>query len=58
MILAREKLYKLKNYFNLFLLVIIFLILSLFLTFCSLNLFVFYLFFEVSLIPTLLLIVG
>lgn len=57
-IIAREKLFKLKNYFNLFLLVIIFLIIRLFLTFSSLNLFIFYLFFEVSLIPTLILIVG
>lgn len=36
----------------------IFLMMSLFLTFSSLNLFVFYLFFEVSLIPTLILIIG
>ena len=57
-IISREKLFKINNYFNLFLLVIIFLIVSLFITFSSLNLFIFYLFFEVRLIPTLLLIIG
>nr|AFU50262.1 NADH dehydrogenase subunit 4 [Stenurella nigra]ARH54671.1 NADH dehydrogenase subunit 4 [Stenurella nigra] len=58
MIMASEKLLKLNNYYNLFLLVMILLMVSLFLTFSSLNLFVFYLFFEMSLIPTLILIVG
>nr|ASL24544.1 NADH dehydrogenase subunit 4 [Semanotus bifasciatus] len=58
MILASEKLFKYNNYSGFFLLVMIVLMVSLFLTFCSLNLFVFYLFFEVSLIPTLILIVG
>nr|QVM79135.1 NADH dehydrogenase subunit 4 [Leptura annularis] len=58
MIMASEKLFKLNNYFNLFNLVMIFLMMSLFLTFSSLDLFIFYLFFEVSLIPTLLLIIG
>nr|AEP27448.1 NADH dehydrogenase subunit 4 [Deporaus betulae] len=58
MILASEKLFKLKNYFNLFMLVMMFMMLSLFITFSSLNLFIFYLFFEISLIPTLILIIG
>nr|YP_010596325.1 NADH dehydrogenase subunit 4 [Sthenias yunnanus]WAJ61227.1 NADH dehydrogenase subunit 4 [Sthenias yunnanus] len=58
MILSSEKIYKLKNYHNLFLLVILILLLSLVLAFFSMNLFLFYLFFEVSLIPTLILIVG
>nr|QVM79200.1 NADH dehydrogenase subunit 4 [Tsivoka simplicicollis] len=58
MILASEKLFKLKNFSNLFLFVMISLLISLFLTFSSLNLFVFYLFFEISLIPTLILIIG
>nr|ARH54125.1 NADH dehydrogenase subunit 4 [Brachyta interrogationis] len=58
MVLASEKLFKLKNYENLFLFVMIILMLSLILTFSSLNLFVFYLFFEISLIPTLILIIG
>nr|QVM79291.1 NADH dehydrogenase subunit 4 [Rhagium fortecostatum] len=58
MILASEKLLKLNNFFNLFLLTMIFLMVSLYLTFSSLNLFIFYLFFEISLIPTLILIIG
>nr|YP_010987632.1 NADH dehydrogenase subunit 4 [Oxytelus finitimus]WON66051.1 NADH dehydrogenase subunit 4 [Oxytelus finitimus] len=43
---------------NLFLLLINVLLLVLILTFSSMNLFMFYLFFEMSLIPTLLLILG
>nr|YP_010164567.1 NADH dehydrogenase subunit 4 [Monolepta hieroglyphica]QRM91330.1 NADH dehydrogenase subunit 4 [Monolepta hieroglyphica]QUA05771.1 NADH dehydrogenase subunit 4 [Monolepta hieroglyphica]UFP05641.1 NADH dehydrogenase subunit 4 [Monolepta hieroglyphica] len=58
MILASSKLFMNKNYSNLFLLVLIFLMFSLFVTFSSMNLFVFYLFFEISLIPTLMLIIG
>nr|AEP27532.1 NADH dehydrogenase subunit 4 [Larinus turbinatus] len=58
MILASESLYKMNYYWELFLFMIIFLMLSLFLTFSSLNLFIFYLFFEISLIPTLFLIIG
>lgn len=56
--LAREKIYKTGFYFNIFNVVIVFLLLFLFIAFCSLNLFVFYLFFESSLIPTLILIIG
>nr|YP_010363585.1 NADH dehydrogenase subunit 4 [Cephalallus oberthueri]UNZ12699.1 NADH dehydrogenase subunit 4 [Cephalallus oberthueri] len=58
MILASEKLLKLNNFYNLFLFIMIFLMISLFLAFSSLNLFMFYLFFEISLIPTLILIIG
>nr|QWB85815.1 NADH dehydrogenase subunit 4 [Distenia gracilis] len=58
MILASEKLLKTKDYGNLFLLMMILLLLSLILTFSTMNLFFFYLFFEASLIPTLILIVG
>nr|ALO76771.1 NADH deshydrogenase subunit 4 [Sciobius sp. SCI01] len=58
MILASEKLYKMNNYFNLFMFIIMILMVSLFLVFSSLNLFIFYLFFEISLIPTLILIMG
>nr|APX40533.1 NADH dehydrogenase subunit 4 [Chaetocnema tibialis] len=58
MILASGKLYKQKNYFNFFNFIIVMLLISLFLTFTSMNLFLFYLFFEVSLIPTLILIIG
>nr|ARH54294.1 NADH dehydrogenase subunit 4 [Curculionidae sp. 3 AH-2016] len=58
MLLASENIYKLNFYWELFVFMVIFLLLSLILTFSSLNLFIFYLFFEVSLIPTLFLIVG
>nr|QRG31130.1 NADH deshydrogenase subunit 4 [Chrysochares punctatus] len=58
MIMASEKLYKVDYYYNFFLFIMILLMLSLFLAFSSLNLFIFYLFFEMSLIPTLILIVG
>uniref|UniRef100_UPI0030E384B5 NADH dehydrogenase subunit 4 n=1 Tax=Epuraea terminalis TaxID=1553310 RepID=UPI0030E384B5 len=58
MILSSEKIFKLNNYSNLFLLVMIFLMMSLYLTFSFLNMFMFYLFFEISLIPTLMLIIG
>nr|ARH53748.1 NADH dehydrogenase subunit 4 [Calomicrus pinicola] len=58
MVLASVKLYKSHSYYSLFLLMLMFLLLSLFMTFSSLNLFMFYLFFEVSLIPTLFLILG
>nr|WHN78740.1 NADH dehydrogenase subunit 4 [Panzeria anthophila] len=58
MLMASESIYKFKNYVNLFLLNIIFLLIMLVLTFSSINLFMFYLFFESSLIPTLFLILG
>nr|AYM85172.1 NADH dehydrogenase subunit 4 [Galerucella sp. EMHAU-15070821] len=58
MILASSKVYWVLNYNNLFLLVLTLLLMSLFITFSSLNLFMFYLFFEISLIPTLILIIG
>nr|YP_010691298.1 NADH dehydrogenase subunit 4 [Drosophila nebulosa]WBU93948.1 NADH dehydrogenase subunit 4 [Drosophila nebulosa] len=58
MILASESINKYSNYKNLFLLNVIMLLLLLILTFSSMNLFMFYLFFESSLIPTLFLILG
>nr|APX40650.1 NADH dehydrogenase subunit 4 [Crioceris asparagi] len=58
MLMASEKLFKESNYYKMFLFMIIFLMISLFFTFVSLNFFVFYLFFEVSLIPVLFLIIG
>ena len=58
MILAREKIFTRGNYENLFLFVMVILIISLYITFSSLNLFIFYLFFEIRLIPTLILIIG
>nr|ADW41372.1 NADH dehydrogenase subunit 4 [Drosophila melanica] len=58
MLMASESVNKYNNYKNLFLLNIILLLLLLVLTFSSMNLFMFYLFFESSLIPTLFLILG
>uniref|UniRef100_A0AAU7NIC1 NADH-ubiquinone oxidoreductase chain 4 n=1 Tax=Solus parvifenestratus TaxID=1108703 RepID=A0AAU7NIC1_9NEOP len=58
MIMASENLLKMNFYYNFFLLNVIFLLIMLYLTFSVMNLFMFYLFFEGSLIPTLLLIVG
>nr|ARH54086.1 NADH dehydrogenase subunit 4 [Aphodius foetens] len=58
MIMASESLYKSNYFYNLFLFLLLMLLLALLLTFLSLNLFIFYLFFEMSLIPTLILIIG
>nr|YP_009919021.1 NADH dehydrogenase subunit 4 [Norellisoma spinimanum]QMP96614.1 NADH dehydrogenase subunit 4 [Norellisoma spinimanum] len=58
MLMASESIYKYKNYCNLFLLNIILLLILLVFTFSSMSLFMFYLFFESSLIPTLFLILG
>nr|WNV61902.1 NADH dehydrogenase subunit 4 [Urodexia penicillum] len=58
MMMASESILKLNNYINLFLLNIIMLLLLLVMSFSSMSLFMFYLFFESSLIPTLFLILG
>nr|YP_002265544.1 NADH dehydrogenase subunit 4 [Chaetosoma scaritides]ACF35103.1 NADH dehydrogenase subunit 4 [Chaetosoma scaritides] len=58
MILASMKIYNNNNNLNYFLMLNLILLFSLILTFCSLNLFVFYLFFEISLIPVFFLILG
>nr|YP_010022597.1 NADH dehydrogenase subunit 4 [Sarcophaga josephi]QOP39445.1 NADH dehydrogenase subunit 4 [Sarcophaga josephi] len=58
MLMASESVYKYSNYVNLFLVNMILLLLLLVLTFSSMSLFMFYLFFESSLIPTLFLILG
>lgn len=57
-VLAREKIYKLNNYYQLFLFINLILLLRLVLVFRSLSFFIFYLFFEIRLIPTLFLIIG
>lgn len=57
-LIASESIYKYRNYTNLFLLNIILLLILLVLTFRRMSLFIFYLFFERSLIPTLFLILG
>jgi NADH-ubiquinone oxidoreductase chain 4 len=56
--MARSKIYLSNNWFGIFNFVVLVLLISLYITFGSINLFMFYLFFEVRLIPTLLLIVG
>nr|CAC9433435.1 unnamed protein product [Spodoptera littoralis] len=58
MIMASENLYKMDYYVNFFLFNVIFLLIMLYLTFSTMNMFMFYFFFEGSLIPTLLLIIG
>nr|YP_009445848.1 NADH dehydrogenase subunit 4 [Sarcophaga formosensis]ATX68631.1 NADH dehydrogenase subunit 4 [Sarcophaga formosensis] len=58
MLMASESVFKYNNYVNLFLVNIILLLVLLVLTFSSMSLFMFYLFFESSLIPTLFLILG
>nr|QAX27885.1 NADH dehydrogenase subunit 4 [Chilo suppressalis] len=58
MLMSSESLYKMNFYPNFFLFNLIMLLIMLFLTFSVMNLFMFYLFFESSLIFTLLLIIG
>nr|WMQ77979.1 NADH dehydrogenase subunit 4 [Ericeia subcinerea] len=58
MIMASENILKVNFYVNFFLFNIIFLLIMLYLTFSVMNMFMFYLFFEGSLIPTLMLIIG
>nr|YP_010329819.1 NADH dehydrogenase subunit 4 [Tanaorhinus viridiluteata]UNP54575.1 NADH dehydrogenase subunit 4 [Tanaorhinus viridiluteata] len=58
MIMSSENLYKSNFYCNFFLFNVIILMILLYMTFSVMNLFLFYLFFEGSLIPTLMLIIG
>nr|AUN88086.1 NADH dehydrogenase subunit 4 [Somatochlora hineana] len=58
MLLASSMLYKSNNFVHFFLLVVILLLIFLLLTFMSTSLFMFYLFFESSLIPTFFLVLG
>lgn len=57
-LMASESVYKYNNYVNLFLVNIVLLLIILVLTFSRISLFMFYLFFERRLIPTLFLILG
>lgn len=57
-VIAREKIFKMNFYFKLFLILNVILLVTLILAFRALNLFVFYLFFEIRLIPVLLIILG
>nr|YP_009694057.1 NADH dehydrogenase subunit 4 [Indonemoura jacobsoni]QEI04325.1 NADH dehydrogenase subunit 4 [Indonemoura jacobsoni] len=58
MITASESVNRVNNYSGMFLLMVLFLMIFLYCTFSTMNLFMFYLFFESSLIPTLFLILG
>nr|WKU84204.1 NADH dehydrogenase subunit 4 [Talahua fervida] len=58
MMMASYSVSKYNNYEKLFIFNLLLLLLFLFLTFSSMNIFLFYLFFECSLIPTLLLVLG
>lgn len=58
MLLARESIYHSNNYVGLFSFIVISLLILLFITFRRTSLFMFYLFFERRLIPTLFLILG
>nr|YP_010432678.1 NADH dehydrogenase subunit 4 [Gymnopternus congruens]USW06228.1 NADH dehydrogenase subunit 4 [Gymnopternus congruens] len=58
MLLASESVEKYNNYKNLFLFNVLMLLLLLLLSFSTMNLFLFYLFFEGSLIPTMFLVLG
>nr|YP_010461167.1 NADH dehydrogenase subunit 4 [Strophopteryx fasciata]UUF92098.1 NADH dehydrogenase subunit 4 [Strophopteryx fasciata] len=58
MITASESVLRTQNYVGFFLLMIVSLMVLLYCTFSTTNLFMFYLFFESSLIPTLFLILG
>nr|YP_009327147.1 NADH dehydrogenase subunit 4 [Orthetrum glaucum]ANX09971.1 NADH dehydrogenase subunit 4 [Orthetrum glaucum] len=58
MMLASSNIYFSKNFVIFFMMSILFLLLFLLFTFMSVNLFMFYLFFESSLIPTFFLILG
>nr|YP_009122000.1 NADH dehydrogenase subunit 4 [Japonica lutea]AJG01914.1 NADH dehydrogenase subunit 4 [Japonica lutea] len=58
MIMSSENLYKNNMYISYFLLNVMLLLIMLYLTFSVMNLFLFYIFFESSLIPTLMLIIG
>lgn len=57
-ILSRVLLKKINKNYNLYLYIILFLFICLYFTFCLNNYLLFYLFFEISLIPTLLIIIG
>nr|YP_009433961.1 NADH dehydrogenase subunit 4 [Prosopocoilus confucius]ANY60164.1 NADH dehydrogenase subunit 4 [Prosopocoilus confucius] len=58
MIMASSGIYRSEYFSGLFMFTLLMLLISLYCTFASMNLFVFYMFFEFSLIPTLVLIIG
>lgn len=58
MVMSSQRVYKFRLESSWFLIIVLLLLLILILTFSSINLFIFYLFFERSLIPTFFLILG
>nr|YP_010166746.1 NADH dehydrogenase subunit 4 [Porhydrus obliquesignatus]QRV62850.1 NADH dehydrogenase subunit 4 [Porhydrus obliquesignatus] len=58
MIMASNMIFIKNNFYSLFLFFLLLLMIFLYCTFSSMNLFMFYIFFESSLIPTLILIMG
>lgn len=58
MFIASWKILDLKNYSSVFSFIVLFLLFCLVLTFSLLNLFIFYIFFEVSLLPLIIIIIG
>nr|YP_010264227.1 NADH dehydrogenase subunit 4 [Ophrygonius sp.]UFK32144.1 NADH dehydrogenase subunit 4 [Ophrygonius sp.]UIN24739.1 NADH dehydrogenase subunit 4 [Ophrygonius sp.] len=58
MLIASSKIYFNNNYLNLFMMNLILMIMVLLLTFSMMNIFLFYLFFEISIIPILFMITG
>nr|QRW36288.1 NADH dehydrogenase subunit 4 [Graptodytes eremitus] len=58
MLMASNMIYNKNNYSELFMFMMLILMIMLYCTFSSMNLFLFYIFFESSLIPTLILIMG
>nr|WLG71242.1 NADH dehydrogenase subunit 4 [Rhithrodytes pantaleonii] len=58
MIMASGVIFSSNNFYKLFLFLLLILLILLYCTFSSMNLFLFYIFFESSLIPTLILIMG
>nr|AWN56320.1 NADH dehydrogenase subunit 4 [Nephaspis sp. DPP-2018] len=58
MLMSSEKIFKMNDYSNLFTFFLLFLLVSLIMFFSVLNMFLFYFFFEVSLIPIIFIILG
>nr|YP_003331011.1 NADH dehydrogenase subunit 4 [Adelium sp. NCS-2009]ACM45071.1 NADH dehydrogenase subunit 4 [Adelium sp. NCS-2009] len=58
MILSSEKIFISNNWSKLFVFTVLFLMFSLYMTFSAMNMFMFYIFFEISLVPTFFLILG
>nr|YP_009441794.1 NADH dehydrogenase subunit 4 [Pelecotoma fennica]AOY39365.1 NADH dehydrogenase subunit 4 [Pelecotoma fennica] len=58
MLMASGSIFNLNNFKEFFMFIVVMMLFSLCLTFLSLNMFIFYLFFEISLIPVLILILG